>query len=76
MPRYLVWNPDHETEDDGMVIFATDPAAAGEDFVSQLSDGFNDSFELLVADEDGVHYEVEISVDFTPHYTSWSRKLQ
>lgn len=76
MPRYKVWNPDVEAEEDALIILETSPELAAENYVAQFMDNTNDSYDLEVADEDDVHYDVNVEVDYTPHFISWARKLK
>lgn len=73
--RYKVWNPEVEGEEDGEVINAHSPGEAGEIYIAGFVGVHTDSFDLLVADEEGQQYEVTVDIDFTPNYTSWSKKV-
>lgn len=73
MPRYKVWNPEVEGEEDAEIISAGSPGEAGEVYISSFVGVHTDSFDLYVADEDGVQYDVTVDIDFTPNYTSWAK---
>lgn len=81
--RYRVWNPDEESEDDALQVLAVDVNDAAETFVASIMSGA-DTFDVMVANEDGDKYRVEVEVeiyddpetgDQHPTFTCWPRKV-
>jgi hypothetical protein len=77
MPRYKVWNPDDEGEDDALVVTDHSPSAAAINYASGVfHPGFLDSFELNVTDEDDNLYEVTVDVDYEPTFSAFAQKVK
>lgn len=75
--KYKVWNPDDEGEDDAEVVHADSVADAAESWVAGVySSAYPDSFDVMVADEDGKHYDCTVEVQWVPQYFTVLNKVR